>query len=344
MRNDLSYTLTSESAIVLYKGKTYTISKGTVNFEGLKKAILEDREADIPNYLTVKKGLEAWAQGKFEFNEAREVFSYANEDLPREINSRIIAMATAGEDPTPLLRFYERLQNNPSMRSVEQLYRFLNNAHIPIDKDGFILPYKGVTKDYLDQHTKTVDNKPGVVNEMPRNKISDDPRVECHYGYHVGALSYARSFSDIVVICKVDPADVVCVPYDYRSQKMRVCKYVVIGNYGGTPLPSTSIEDEDIPSQVEEEEEVEGEDDPQEVAQPAALREVAGVKVAKKYEKYIDMDLVDLMKLSIETLREFATHGLKMVGASKVRGGKKALADQILRTISGEKSPQENEE
>jgi hypothetical protein len=126
------------------------------------------------------------------------------------------------------------------MRSVEQLWNFLQHSNIPLTTNGTFYAYKGVKSDYKDAHSGTIDNSPGAVNKMPRNKISDDPQKDCHFGFHVGALEYARGFSSLVVVCEVDPEHVVCVPYHLSSQKMRVCEYKVVGNYGG-PLPSIVI-------------------------------------------------------------------------------------------------------
>jgi hypothetical protein len=40
------------------------------------------------------------------------------------------------------------------------------------------------------------------------------------------------------MICKVDPADVVSVPLDESHQKVRCCKYEVVGEYDGDLLPA----------------------------------------------------------------------------------------------------------
>lgn len=232
-------------------------------------------------------------------------------------------MATNGEDPTSLFRFHERLSKNPSWRSVQQLFQFLNHANIPFTKDGCFLAYKSVRSDYKDVHSGSWDNKPGAVNEMPRNQISDDPQQACHEGFHVGALSYARDFSGSkMVVCKVDPADVVCVPYDSSQEKMRVCKYKVIGEWSGQPLDSLLHDDEAV---VE----------PRPAARSTPPRKVKKeVKVKKTavsgaYKKYDKMTSAELLSCSIDELRQYAGKGLEIVGASKISGGKVALVSAI---------------
>jgi hypothetical protein len=140
--------------------------------------------------LTVSKSLTEWAQGKFTV-EGEPVLLQQGE-APGEVQRPDRDMATAGEDPTPLMKFWERLQRNPSFRSVQQLWNFMDHEGIPLTPEGTFLTYKSINGDLTDHHTGQVDNTPGVVNEMPRNKISDDPNEACHYGYHVGALPLCR--------------------------------------------------------------------------------------------------------------------------------------------------------
>ncbi len=39
--------------------------------------------------------------------------------------------------------------------------------------------------------------------------------------------------NDKIVICKINPKDVVCVPHDMSQQKIRVCEYTVVGDFQG---------------------------------------------------------------------------------------------------------------
>lgn len=320
-----AYTITNESITVVVNGATYVVQKSSPQFVGLKKAIESEAWDEIQNHLTVSKSLKTWSRGKFVLDEASERFSYEGVELPVDINARIVKMASSGEDPTPLLKFYERLQGNPSMRSVTQLYAFLSHRGIPITRDGCFLAYKGVKSDYTDCHTGKISNAPGAVNKMPRNKISDDPREACHEGYHVGALEYARDFGPRVVVCKVDPANVVCVPYDSGQQKMRVCEYTVLGHYGDT-LPDTVFDEDTTCTDTDTHD-----DAPQPSVDEDGDEESSGpLAIPKKYKKLAAKPINELMKETIDTLRELATYGFKIVGASKIHGGKVALIAKII--------------
>lgn len=311
---------------------------------------MEERWADIPNNLTAVKSLKSWAKGKCTVD--GNIISYNGVQLPEELNSRINKMFTNGESPAPVFKFWERLEKNPSFRSVQQLWAFLNQVGIPLTPDGCFLAYKSVKGDYTDVYTGTVSNKPGSINEMPRNQISDDPKVDCHVGFHVGALKYAQEFAGTkIVICKVDPEHVVCVPYDNSQQKMRVCKYEVIGNYGAQ-LPSTSIEDDET-DDVEEEIEQDGdiEEETKSVVSAPENVVVDGIKISKGDATLIKgkpktstkkptpmnfgkMNTKQLLDVSLDELRKYAGHSLKIVGASKIPGGKLALIKAIQKVRS----------
>lgn len=320
------------------------MQKGTPNFHPLRTALLEERWGDVPGYLTIEKAVKSWANGQFALENGR--IKWGEHPLPRGLSDKIMGMLTKGEEPTSLLLFWERLQKNPSWRSTNQLWEFISHAGITVLKDGCLLAYKGVKTDYTDQHSGKVDNKPGTVNSMPRNQISDDPSVPCHYGFHVGDYSYAKNFAARVVVCKVDPADVVCVPNDESYRKMRVCTYRVIGNYGETldtgavsdePLADVPVDDKKVEAVVKEEEakvtRKDGKGRPvEEVVTAKSSQKVIpenpeGAALRKKYGK---MKMEDLLLVPLADLRQYVTYGLLITGASKLAGGKPALVKMIL--------------
>lgn len=321
--NELAFTMTNDVITVLHQGKTHLVRKGAPNFSTLREALVNEDWESAAERLTPAKAVFSWAKGRIKVEDGK-VF-HDGEAIPEEMSSRVMEMATRGEDPTSLLRFWERLKLNPSYRSVKQLYPFLKQKGIPLTKDGMFLAYKSVTSGYLDHHTGTVKNLPGTVVSMERNKISDDPNEACHYGLHVGALAYAESFGTgdrRIVICEVDPADVVCVPYDSSQQKMRCSRYKVVGNHNGELMPSTSVDD-DFDVEIDEELEEDGN------ARNVKAESVE-LKVPKKYSKLQAMDSAELFDQTMERLRDYATNGLKIVGASKIPGGKAALLKAIL--------------
>ncbi len=282
------------------------MNKEAVNFIPLRDALLNEEWETVASLLTVASGLEKWAKGLFTV--VGDKFLYQGHEIPVALNERIVAMATAGEDPTRWFKFWERLKLNSSWRSINQLPSFLKNRNIPLDNEGYLITYKSVRSDYTDWHTGKISNKVGVTNEMPRNEISDDPNEACHVGFHVGALEYAQGFGSEgkrIIVCRVDPQDVVCVPYDSSPQKMRVCRYTVIANHGAV-LPSTTVDSEELISTEPETE------------------ESTELKFA-----FDMMDDAQLMEQSLKDLRKYAQQ-LKIARASKLAGGKPALLLKIM--------------
>jgi hypothetical protein len=65
---------------------------------------------------------------------------------------------------------------------------------------------------------------------MPRDQVQFDPGVGCHTGLHVGTFEYAAGFAQGALLeVVVNPRDVVSVPTDCGAQKMRTCRYTVVG-------------------------------------------------------------------------------------------------------------------
>lgn len=346
----MNYTITNNGLTVIIDGKPHTMKRGEDNFEALRAALLDERFDDVPKLLKRGVGIEWWSLGEFKLAEDHKRILYAGEAMPDVMVRKVLKLMEKGTDARPLLRFHQRLQKNPSYRSVQQLYRFLENKGIPIAEDGCILAYKGVRPDYMDVHSGTFNNSPGQAHEMPRNRISDDPKVSCHVGFHVGNHSYATGFGSRVVICKVDPEHVVCVPYDSSSGKMRVCKYEVVGNYGDKlhdgiweedilvyaeddELPEISADDLiPVDEEGEEIEEIEASEEPKE----------EGEKVDEDpYQPSKPVDHVptednserreELRGMKFDSLRRLATaEPLLIKGAGRIKGGKEVLIDVVL--------------
>lgn len=339
-----AFTITNDTVTVVWNGKSHTFKKGAPNFAALRQAIIDSRWDDVERNLTVAGSVRAWAQGKFSIDGEKILFE--GKEMPGDISGRIMQMSAEGQDPQILLNFWERLQKNPSMRSVTQLFSFLNNVGIPLTKDGTFLAYKSVREDYLDHHSGTFTNSPGAVLEMPRNQISDDPNHACHEGFHVGALEYANSFGSHdrrIMICEIDPANVVCVPYDESCRKMRVCSYKVVGEHAGGYMSSTVEHDDAFDySDVDSDQDYDEENDPlndeydMEGSEDSYV-EPEPVKAAKKpkkvsFAKFDAMNTKELLDVSLADLRQYAAKGLKIVGASKIPGGKVALVSTIVKT------------
>jgi len=253
----VKYTITNDSVTVITDGKTSLVRSGASNFAVLCKALRRGDASEVRAALSSQDYITAW-HPRFTIEAGAVCFD--RKPVAASFGKRVLAMVTGGEDPQPLLRFYERLSRNPSWRSTQQLFDFLAHENLPIEPSGHFLAYKAVRRDYTDIYSGSVSNAIGQRPTMPRNQISDDANLACHVGFHVGALKYAENFirsgqagiegappyvsgSGRIVVCRVDPEHVVCVPKDASYAKVRVCEYLVIGNFGQA-LPSTTMPEE----------------------------------------------------------------------------------------------------
>lgn len=313
------YTLTGDTVVVIVDGKTHTAKAGTVQFNNLRKALFEENWAEVHKHLTPALSLQQWAGDKFVVQS--DQIAYQGYALPQALQQQIRRTANEGKSPAPLFAFYERLAKNPSKRSVDALFTFLSHANVAIEEDGTFLAYKGVTDQLLDCHTHSFDNSPGVTNSMPRNRVDDEPKHDCSTGFHVGSFRYASTFGKELMIVRVDPEYVVSVPYDESCQKMRVCQYTVVGHYGGQPLSSTTMTKAD----VEIDDDI---DDGMDKRSGGKHKKV--VLDSRKLKRIGKLGPKELIDESLDTLRAYAGK-LKIVGASKMPGGKSALVARILR-------------
>lgn len=259
----------SNESVTVYDtdGEPHTFLAGSVQYNQMAIAINQNDNDAVLALLKPGAALQNYLGERFRVVD-QQIF-YRNDafievDLPQGLSDRIREMANQGLDPSNLLRFYERLDRNPSYRSREQAYNFLAHTNIAIQPDGTFLAYKSVQADLFDKHSGTIKNEPGAVIKMPRNRISDDPEKHCHVGLHVGAEYYATkwfaSSGDQVVIVEVDPEHIVCVPEDHSAQKMRVCEYKVVGLWNGQTMAMDEeavYEDEDFEDFLDEDEDEE---------------------------------------------------------------------------------------
>ncbi len=343
----LPYNMTPEAITLIHDGAPRVIKKGTASYTAIRAELFKDEPNwdDVRMMLTRGGAILSWLSGAVDdasltgFNmDAQGLLSFKGEALPEGFQNRAAQMAAEGKDPRPLLRFFARLQQNPSWRSVQQLYPFLQHQGIPIEEDGTFLAYKGVREDLKDVHSGTIDNSPGQVVKIERNKISDDANTACHFGLHVGAKEYARPFGPRCIVCRVKPENVVCIPYDSSQQKMRVCEYEVVGFDVGVDLPDTTADAGDVPDQDDDYEDggmdqddyqTTGEVDLDDGAAPAEPRK-SGRSEPKSPRSLAHMDARKLVDETIDSLRAYAKH-LKIVGATKLSGGKVALVKVIVK-------------
>jgi hypothetical protein len=175
------------------------------------------------------------------------------------LQQQIIEFLNADEDFEPLVLFYEKLATNPLGDVREGLYDWIagqrQEGNFTITPEGDILGYKAVRRQSPEWRTDVdevfvpsrrgegvvngrdvtvgeyIEQVPGDIVEMPRSRVLHSPSRECGDGLHIGTYSYAKGFmsgNGTVMLVKFSPRDIVSLPDNNASWKLRVCRYEVV--------------------------------------------------------------------------------------------------------------------
>ena len=242
---------------VILKNKAHQVIPDHTNYKLILEALPTATEDELLELVDIEKAVASFSDGQVSIVNGKVMFE--GEEVHGSISKRIIEFMSKGLPFEPLVKFLENLMENPSMQSQQELYDFLEHENLPITEDGCFLAYKAVSKDFKDKWKGTFDNKVGQVCEMRRAKVDDNRKAGCSAGLHAGALNYVANYGNVdagdnIVIVKINPEDVVSVPSDCNCEKLRTCKYEVVGLYQGElPKPLYKAEFE-ADSYVDEDE------------------------------------------------------------------------------------------
>jgi hypothetical protein len=239
----IAYTLTNNSITVVLNNKVYTVSNGQAHWESVLDAIRNNDAKKLHDVLSVANTIVTFTEGNVTVKD-NQVF-YRGVPLDNYVVEKVLEFSKNKLPLQPILRFINNLMKNPSRRAVQELYKFLEHKNMPITPDGNFLAYKGIQSDYYSKTAGTIIVIKGSVQagkifngigeeiEVERNGVCDDKNLGCSSGLHAGSVQYATEFGSggRVVIVEINPADVVSVPDDCNCQKLRACRYKVVGEY-----------------------------------------------------------------------------------------------------------------
>ena len=245
--NSVSYLLKFDGSLVIYyDGKIKILSKDSPLLGKTLKCLKEHDWQSLEDVLNLSNAVVRYTNGKMSIVDD-EVY-YDGSPLHGALSTRVVELFNLGDfDMKPITNFLNNLMLNPSEKSKEQLYGFLDACDLPITEDGCFLAYKMVREDYADQHTCTFSNTVGSLVKMDRDEVDADENVTCSHGLHVASLgyitgnNYGSGCGARLMVCKVNPRDVVAVPIDYNNSKMRVCEYTVVDEINNPSLMPKNI-------------------------------------------------------------------------------------------------------
>jgi hypothetical protein len=254
MTKAIPFLLQGKNLILVIDGKSHTISKDThIAYGKIVEALKNQDWDEITDLVSPKAVLTNFGSGNITIDGNKILWK--GQPFHNALATRMIEMYQDGFPIEPMVLFMENLMKNPSKRSVDQLYVFLEKNKLPITEDGYFLAFKRVRNDYLDIHSGTISNHVGAIVEMDRNMVDDNPDSHCSTGLHFCSESYLDHFgtsSQPVMILKINPADVVSIPTDYDGAKGRCMRYEVVGEVVGDASQAfTSAVNSDYTSEPE---------------------------------------------------------------------------------------------
>lgn len=228
----IGYQINEGFIVVNTTKKVFHINPGNhPKYDEIKEA-LRLRDFDLAlELIDIEDNIRKFGDGQLIVKDG--VVTFKGRQVPYILEEYILRMIEEGFDVGPMVAFLTNLYQNPSKQSIQELFMFLEANAMPITDDGHFLAYKFVREDYTDWYSGKFLNTVGTEHKMERNEVDDDRNVTCSTGLHICSLPYVKSWlrendSLRVMVVKINPADVVSVPYDYNNTKMRCCRYVVI--------------------------------------------------------------------------------------------------------------------
>lgn len=241
----MKYIIANDGTVTaVVSGQTYSFGKSHPNYNKLIAHLKNNNVEHFEAAYDIISKVNSYCEGYVNCQDGS--LSWDGIKMPDMFTGTILDMIKQGFPFEPMLNFLDNLSQNPSDHAVVELFDFMENKNMPITYDGHFLAYKAVRNDYKDIYSGTFNNNIGDVCSVPRNKVDNNRDNGCGHGLHVGAIDYAKSYGGIdlddidgggndggnrLMICKVNPRDVVSVPNDSKFQKLRCCQYEVVAEF-----------------------------------------------------------------------------------------------------------------
>jgi hypothetical protein len=238
----MNYLIANDGNVTaVVAGEVYTFGKSHPRYDRLINHLKNNNVEYFEASYDVVSQINEYCEGYVSVNNGK--MKWDGIDMPEMFSGTILDMIQQGYPFEPMLNFLDNMSQNPSDNAIVELFEFMENKNMPITPDGHFLAYKSVRGDYKDIYSGTFDNSIGNVCSVPRSQVDSNRNNGCGKGLHVGAFDYAKSYGGIdlddneggngnkLMICKVNPRDVVSVPSDHRFQKLRCCRYEVVSEF-----------------------------------------------------------------------------------------------------------------
>lgn len=232
----MNYIITNGGIHIVAQGKPYTVAKTDPKYERVVEAIKKKAsDAEVVEILTGEiTRIAQKIQLTTHLSLRGGTAYYKDERLDSLLSARLKQMVEEGFDLKPMEAFMENLSLNPSNTVYQQLYSYLEATKSPLTEDGCFLGYAVVNDAYFAENLAAGAHIPGRFIEVPRYKVRESFEVLCNVALRVRGFEAAKAAMPAdghIVVCKVNPRDVVAV--FTQQQILRVCAYKVMYDLEG---------------------------------------------------------------------------------------------------------------
>lgn len=255
-----NYTITSDdefsgATVILDNGETLVIAGDNKNYSEVVRGLVEQDLTDdelvalIAPFAAIYSKLTKLSE-RVSRKGSRLLFD--GDVVDNALTKFIIDAMNEGNDEVwkAYIAFMEKLYQNPSEESRKHFFHYIEDNGLQLTPDGDAVLYKGTKEDGkstvqgygivngVEVEHDYLQNSLGAIIEIPRSKVDPNRSSECSVGLHVGAFEYVTgrfhgTWPQMWTVL-VNPRDVVAVPHDYQSSKIRVTRYVVVQDLGRT--------------------------------------------------------------------------------------------------------------
>ena len=112
----LPHILTNNSLTIIVDGKALTMESSNPSFNEATKLLSEERFDELPDLFDVPKAVEKFADGNISVSDGE--VRYKGEAIHNHVVGRVLDFMRQGLPYKPLVRFLDKLMENPSRRAV----------------------------------------------------------------------------------------------------------------------------------------------------------------------------------------------------------------------------------
>src|SRR5271157_5029075 len=171
----LSYVLKSDNLAVAVTDPVTkmpvwkTMHSTHASFKSIVKALKREDWAKAVRLFDTAQLIADKSQGRVQVR--KDGVFYNGTKVDNSLTTRILQLIKEGKPVSSMLRFMDRLYQNPSQAAIGELYDWLNGCKLPITDDGRFVAYRRVRSDYKDVYSGSIDNSPGQKCMMKRSDV-----------------------------------------------------------------------------------------------------------------------------------------------------------------------------